>query len=286
MKSQIRGGMVVNFSWYRPELNIKATLQEEKYDIISSYADQNSDYLMSLWNANEKEQLKKSISFGYGVFHRINRWIKTQSINIQSVFSLGMLWGTLKSLNHVLYCDLQTSAISSPHYQELRYISHLDEILCVLLAKGSLSHTDLSAQLKMKTSTLTEAMKKIIPYHLISISSAGKYKLYSLTDQGRRYIRYIHDQQNHPSISDSPDVFPHFDSSDINNPSFSNLIQESMIIKLSDSFNISRIEKGIPHRNSYTVNGFTVQPENSLVPKEVFAKKRNTYYSNSYSPTA
>ena len=56
---------------------------------------------------------------------------------------------------------------------------------------GSLSQTQMCEMLSLQASTLSEALKKVRMTNLIQASPYGKYKLYSLTEDGQRYSQTL-----------------------------------------------------------------------------------------------
>lgn len=180
--------------WYDPELNVKEAIEKQEYGRLIEYAQENSNLIQTAWNDGDHTLLVKRLNKGSIVIQRLTSWIKHQNHFIQAVFELGSLKGTISGLKQAHYIVSKEEDIAKEHQQRYRYIPHLEEIIDTLADHGSLSHSDLANTIKMKSSTLTEVMKRVLPEKLVNTSSLGKYKIYSLSDQGRHYAHFLKDR--------------------------------------------------------------------------------------------
>lgn len=85
---------------------------------------------------------------------------------------------------------------SEAYREEVLSIRHLDDIILALEIHGVMSHSEICSYLNLKESTLSEIMKKVNLTKLIISSRSGKYKLYRLTDAGRRLGKQLRSQTN------------------------------------------------------------------------------------------
>lgn len=174
-----------------PTVNVKEALSEERFEELITYSEKSRLGLLSAWSAENKTLVKKIINICEKTLRYFSMWIKSQSIQNQMIYELGFLKGTVSSLSHAIYCEQKKEEAAADYRSRLQYISHLADIVKVLEKEGSLSHSDLAQKLMMKQPTLSEAMKKILMENVITTTTSGKYKVYSLTDQGRHYAQYL-----------------------------------------------------------------------------------------------
>lgn len=174
---------------HAPELNLKGAIENREYEKLEEYSKESSDLLLAAWNDENESLLMSRISGVLSTFQRLGKWLRAQDGFFQAIFNLGVLKGTASTLKQVHYYLAKEKENLTDHQKSYRYIPHLAEILKIIAETGPMSHSDLSVALGLNPSTLTECMKKILPFELINVSSFGKYKVYSLTDQGRRYFR-------------------------------------------------------------------------------------------------
>lgn len=184
----------MNSVWFDPELNIQEAIKKQEYDRLTEYAQENSNLILTAWNDGNRTMLARRLNKGSTVIQRLSTWLKHQNSLVQAVFELGSLKGTISGLKQAHYIVSKKEDIAKEHQYRYRYIPHLEKIVDILAVHGSLSHSDLAYFIKMKSSTLTEVMKRILPEKLVNTSSLGKYKIYSLSDQGRHYAHFLKEQ--------------------------------------------------------------------------------------------
>jgi DNA-binding MarR family transcriptional regulator len=114
--------------------------------------------------------------------------------------------GSVESFDQLLYERKQDDWISKTYKEEVLSIKHLKDIILALEIHGIMSHSDICEYLSLKESTLSETMKKVNLTNFISSSKSGKYKLYRLTDSGRRLGKQIR-KQNNENISEKELLF-------------------------------------------------------------------------------
>ena len=185
-----------------PTVNVKEALLEKQYKELVDYSEKSRLRLLAAWSADNKPIVKKIINACEKTLRIFSEWIRKQNIESQMIYELGYLKGTVSSIRHVLFCEQKEEEAAFDYRSKLQYINHLADIVSVLEKEGSLSHSDLSQKLMMNQSTLSEAMKKILVENVISSTTSGKYKVYSLTDQGRHYAKYLKSLQTTSQLSE------------------------------------------------------------------------------------
>ena len=169
--------------WNESETDIEQLFLERKYNAISEYAAENTKLLLRKWKNETYEDLEKSVRYGNFIMDYLSAGIKKNTKD-RALFDLGGLFRAVKIFASLLYNLGINHRLEERKEKELSGIKHLESIIYALEAHGSMTHTELGEYLGMNPSTLTEAMKKIVETGTIQAISSGKYKLYSLTDNG------------------------------------------------------------------------------------------------------
>lgn len=172
--------------WINKELDLKSALEKEEFDSLINYSGKNKNHILLQWINHDFSNLEKTLRVGSSIMRFFERNIQKSPI-LHAVFRLGTLCGTVEDFDELLSEKVRNDHVEKNLGASLSSIKHLDQIVKALEKKGPLNHSQLSAELKMEKSTLTEAMKKIEPTSVILSYRLGKYKLYSLSDIGHRY---------------------------------------------------------------------------------------------------
>lgn len=184
--------------WLQSDLDLDAALQNQEFNTIEEYVEENQRYIASQWIQDDLPLLRKILRFGTAILSRQERKIKDDNTQ-HAIFRLGALFGTLESFNYLMYENDRKQQTVDAYTKDVKCIKHLQEVVLLLDLYGDLTHSEISEKLHLNAPTLTEIMKKIIPTDLVRITAAGKYKLYSLTDIGRRlavHLRGIKSESN------------------------------------------------------------------------------------------
>ncbi|MBR5233110.1 MAG: hypothetical protein IKW03_02765 [Clostridia bacterium] len=184
-----------NELWISPDLDLCTTLKEELYDSVIEYAEENQRQLLVKAKRNETEILKKSLKLGTAILRYQERVFKQEKSKL-SIYKLGVLSGSIDALNQLIYDRDQKQQTIDNFKESIKCVKHLKKIISLLDLYGSLTHAEVSEKLNVNPPTLTEIMKKIIPTTLVNVTLSGKYKLYSLTDQGRQLALYVREIQS------------------------------------------------------------------------------------------
>lgn len=171
--------------WLNKELNLSQMLINEEYEMLIKYAKDNQQYLMSEWYNTEAAEFQKKIRLGTTVLRYFERHLQ-DSMKYMAIFKIGVLKGTVENFEYLLYERMKDNLAERVYKKEILAIKHLSDIIFLLETQGVMSHSEICEYLKLKESTLSEIMKKNDLNKLISFSRSGKYKLYRLTDEGRR----------------------------------------------------------------------------------------------------
>lgn len=174
-----------------PTINLKEALAERKNEELINYSKKGRYKLLAAWNDDDKSLVRKLIGSYESVLNRFSKWIASLDISSRMIFELGCLQGMVSGISHVLYCEKRQEEADVAYKGGLQYITHLSEIVKIIEKEGPLSHTDLSKKLQIKQSTLTEAMKKILIEDVVTSTTSGRYRVYSLTDKGLHYAKYL-----------------------------------------------------------------------------------------------
>ena len=176
------------------DFDLIGLFSEKQYDILKKYAYENQNKIMSYWTNNDFDSLQYILKYASSKLYFFESFLK-QNEELYSVFRMGALIGTNESYEKLRHEEQYNKIVAEAAFQSLNTIKYLDSITKLLERYGLLTHAEISNHLSLKTSTLTEAIKKIKDTGIINIQSSGKYKIYSLTDLGVRYGRFLREQE-------------------------------------------------------------------------------------------
>ena len=171
-------------AWIAPEIDFEELFQEKQYDKLICLAEENINLVRKLSVGSSADDLLRSVNLGISILSYFERSIQ-QSKDFLSLFLLGKLKGRLETLNEQHY-NLQQDSIAEATGR-MAYTKYLDQIVSLLEMWGSMTQSELCERLDLQKSTLSEALKKVRETQLVAVHRMGKYKVYSLTDEGIRY---------------------------------------------------------------------------------------------------
>ena len=171
-------------AWIAPEIDFEELFQEKQYDKLICLAEENINLVRKLSVGSSADDLLRSVNLGISILSYFERSIQ-QSKDFLSLFLLGKLKGRLETLNEQHY-NLQQDSIAEATGR-MAYTKYLDQIVSLLEMWGFMTQSELCEKLDLQNSTLSEALKKVRETQLVAVHSMGKYKVYSLTDEGIRY---------------------------------------------------------------------------------------------------
>lgn len=171
-------------------MNLNTALQSENFDSLKQYVDENQRHIAVQWLKSDLPQLRKTLKLGTAILSSQEQKIKRDKLQ-HAIFRLGALAGTLESFNYLMYENDRQQQTVEEFTKDIKCIKHLQDVVLLLDLYGDLTHSEISEKLGLNPPTLTEIMKKIIPTDLVRATVAGKYKLYSLSDVGRRLAVHL-----------------------------------------------------------------------------------------------
>lgn len=172
-----------NTTWMYPELDLEELYHDGHFEKVVQVATENIDLVMSHYRNANYEVLEKSIRTANVMASYLERSV--QAVSNQSLIAAGKLMGCIETLEKIQYENEQNRAVFAQ--SRLLGTKHLDKIVQILEDYGPLSQTQMGEILELQASTLSEVLKKVRMTNLIQSSPYGKYKMYSLTEEGVRY---------------------------------------------------------------------------------------------------
>lgn len=183
-------------NWISPEEDLEQLFKSEKYDRLAQLSEENEDLLVRLYKKKEYHSLHDSIQFGRFLLKYFKRMFFSEPRSM-AILRVGKLMGYVEVMDRLRFAEDQTQiALDSARYSKTK---HLDDIVFILETHGSVSQTELAKMLDMQMSTLSESLKKIRGTGFVQVAPYGKYKMYSLTEEGIRYGAMRRKKSNHQS---------------------------------------------------------------------------------------
>lgn len=182
-------------------IDLEALFNANEYEHLIEYARTEQADLYENFFSENFIQLQKETRYNAGMLRFLLPELQ-QSTRDYTLFMLGSLQGAVHLIGEILLEYNQDKWIENQYIKEMQIVTHLPEIISALETHGSMTHREMSDSLGMNPSTLTEAMKKVIGTGLIHVSSVGKYKLYALTDTGRKVGRLLRKEVNLTETAD------------------------------------------------------------------------------------
>lgn len=174
--------------WYCTELDLSGYAKKELQEAIEHYISENKRRVYLEWEKHEYEKLEKMVKFGSMLLsYHVGDVI--DSTDKKLLFELGTLKGITECFEHLLYEKGKQMRVEEKIHIASLSTKYFNQVIDALLMFKRITHTELCGLLNLKPSTLTEAMKKILETGMVQAVFAGKYKIYSLTDDGVRYAR-------------------------------------------------------------------------------------------------
>lgn len=171
--------------WLNTELDVLDEFQNENFDLLVDYSKDHKHYLQMKWDEADSSEFQKMVKYGKSLSRRFEKYFHKKAKQ-WAIYQVGTLAGTIETFDYMLYEKVQDDKALRTYKQEVMSVKHLDAIVKQLEIHGVMSHSELCRALELKESTLSEVMKKADATGLILSSRAGKYKLYRLTEDGRR----------------------------------------------------------------------------------------------------
>ena len=170
--------------WISPEEDFETLFKNGEYEKLTRLSEENENLLFELYQKKDSDNLHNSIQFGKFLLKYFKR-LFCDEIKSLTILYVGKLMGYIELLNRISFAEEQNQIVR----QSAQYCGtkHLDDVIFALETRGSMSQSELAEKLEMQASTLSESLKKIRKTGFVQVMPYGKYKMYSLTDEGIRY---------------------------------------------------------------------------------------------------
>ena len=199
-------------NWYLPELDLDKfssgeTLGKtgELVKHLMDYIEKNKRIIYLEWQGEDYEYLEKTLAYGSMILRHFANSLDDESTQ-RALFEIGTLKGTVESFENLFYEKTEELRLLEANKKYFSSIKHLKDIIFVLETHGSVTHTELCNYLGMLPSTLSEAMKKVLETNLVLSSSAGKFRMYSLSEAGIKYGRLLRKKKNDGEYGETHDL--------------------------------------------------------------------------------
>ena len=137
-------------------------VEEEKWEDLISYADENMELLVQTVLSGNNDELADSVQTGAICLNIVETLAKKVGLMAYAFLCIGKLMGGLSVAARKLSYESQKRESEIIAEKHLSGVRHLDDIILILDQNGTMTHTSLAEQLgNMNPPTLTENMKKI-----------------------------------------------------------------------------------------------------------------------------
>lgn len=136
----------------------------------------------------ESEELNRTLKYGSIVVNEFKETMVDSDSVKKMIFEMGRLSGIMQ-LSSQINRDANKKRRLDKSSLSYSGIRRFDEIVALLAKYQMLSHGDLCEKLQMNPPTLSERMKTILNTQMVECRRVGKFKMYSLSSDGRYYAR-------------------------------------------------------------------------------------------------
>ena len=191
--------VTTSLEWYLPDFDLADFTANSIKENLIDYIEENKRIIYRQWESDDYENLEKTLSYGSMILRHFVSCLAEDSIQYK-LFEIGTLKGAIESFEYLLYekaAELRFLEENKHHYSSIK---HLKEVIQTLETHGSMTQTELCDYLRLRASTLSEAMKKILKTELVLSFPVGKFRLYTLSDTGIKYGRLLRKKKNNSDI--------------------------------------------------------------------------------------
>ncbi len=181
-------------SWYESRTDICGQFTEGNYEFLQRYTENNADNIIREW-ITHSESFNALLQMGTAIMKRFERKCILDERD-RNLYMLGVLRGVLKASARYETEQSQKEYAWKQSATNYSRIKHLNEIITILYEDGSKTQAELAEALNIKTTTLSEAFKRISDTNFILAHKAGKYKYFELSEYGRKYYIALRDKRN------------------------------------------------------------------------------------------
>ena len=146
--------------------------------------------VLTIRNDSDTYELRKTLQHNFLTLDDFKEKVIANDEERSMLFEAGRLYGTMELSSRICYEKEKDSQIYETGLS-ICGIKHFDEIIRLLDSRKELTQSEMCLILKMKPSALSECLKRILATDMIASRRSGKYKVYSLSDDGLRYARML-----------------------------------------------------------------------------------------------
>ena len=172
------------------EINLLKALNKQEYDLLLQYAKENQEDLMEKWFNADQSSFSELIRYENLQLKYLKNHLKKSSKE-DAIFHLGMLMGTIETLDHLFYEKEQEVLTANIYGKQISSIEHLKEVIQLLEAYGNMNCSEICEKLNLEEADLLKIIDKAVSVNLIASSGEGECQLYGLTDTGRYLSRRL-----------------------------------------------------------------------------------------------
>ena len=177
--------------------NIRKVFRKREASVFYALIQDEQDYITALTVSDSHlDELSEELRYNIPL---IDSW-KTKCVANDDwrriIFEIGRLYGTMQLSSRICYEKKKDNQVYETALS-ICGIRHFEEIISLLYNQRELTQTELCKDLQMKPSALSECIKKILDTNMIVCRRSGKYKVYTLTDDGLRFAKMRQQELNH-----------------------------------------------------------------------------------------
>ena len=162
---------------------------ENDYELLSKFVQDNSDYIAMLTAGDmDLNLLDNTLKYGFLMLDEFKDQEIDDDLYRNAIFEIGCLYGLMQLSSQICY-EKKKDARAFETALSMYSIKHFNDVVAALSENGQLTHSQLCWKLNIKASTLSECMKKVLMTGLVERTRVGKYKVYTLSDDGLRYSK-------------------------------------------------------------------------------------------------
>ena len=153
-------------------------------------------------NHSDFEEWRMELQHDFLTMDDFVREIEKSESDRKAYFEIGRLYGTMQLSSRICY---EKKKDSQAYEDGITFcgIRHFDEIVSLLDRHKQMTQTELCLELDMNPSALSECLKKILMTKMVVCRRSGKYKVYSLSDDGFRYAKLRHPETQYENKVES-----------------------------------------------------------------------------------
>ena len=176
---------------------LKQAIELENYDEIINYANQEKLLMLAAWNDQNMPVVKQRVSTLQLFIHQVKRLLGLKDTKRDlMLYEMGYLAGIAGGLSHILHYQNKMEEAAKIYNDRLSDVKYASTIVSWLGLSGCISQIDLEEKLNSMDSDVSKSLCKLFEEDLVSVTVSGNYKMYSLTDRGLWYFKYLKDSEN------------------------------------------------------------------------------------------